>query len=85
MRPTSECVQMNAIYDCLEKLNPSPDQIRELYNEALLIATAADDPEERRQAALFCYQLRIHVQNRLQDPAPRPPGNSDSTNPVSTE
>lgn len=55
---------MNAVYAALDALQPTADQLRELWREACLRATIGDDAE-RRHAALFVYQLREHIRRRL--------------------
>ncbi len=64
LRSTEECEQMNAIYDMLDRLQPSASQLRVLYQEAALLASSCSD-EDYRYFALFVYQLHEHVRRRL--------------------
>ena len=59
MRSTAECLAMNIVYAALKTV--SPDELRKMFDEAVLRATVDDC----RFAKLFAYQIRIEVQNRL--------------------
>jgi len=63
LRSTEECEQMNAVYAKLDELQPTEDQLRELWREACLMATVGD-AESCRLASLFVYQLREHIRRR---------------------
>jgi len=56
---------MNAVYAALDALQPTADQLRELWREAVHVATVGTEAE-RAAAALFCHQLRFHVQRRIE-------------------
>ena len=58
LRSTADCEQMNAVYDALKQANPA--ELNALFQESVLQATLGSD-----SAALFAYQIRIEVQNRL--------------------
>jgi hypothetical protein len=59
---------MNVIYEILDALQPSVDQIRQLGKEAAQVATIGS-PEDQRLAALFIHQLREHVRRRRHNAA----------------
>ena|GEM_PF-6539131 len=63
VRSTAECQQMNAIYDMLDELQPTADQLKTLWKGAVNHATM--HPEDEAACQLFVNQLVYHVQRRI--------------------